>query len=132
MGAAIALFEGATAVKIPRSRFFPVKKCGDLLAVQSDCFVLSKKNVLVPSPNRTLESIKIKLDPKYYGKIDLFNERFKTGVPSLVACESLTVEGDVFFERNVTVKGSVVISNRSKSRAVIHEGTVVEKDIYLK
>ncbi|MBW1842484.1 MAG: UTP--glucose-1-phosphate uridylyltransferase [Deltaproteobacteria bacterium] len=131
MGAAVSLFEGATAVKIPRSRFFPVKKCNDLLAVQSDGFVLSDNSHLVPNPNRRSGAIKINLDPAYYGKIDLFNERFTSGVPSLVDCASLVVEGDVFFERNVTVKGRVVISNSHKSQAVIAEGTVVEKDLYL-
>lgn len=131
MGAAVSLFEGATAVKIPRSRFFPVKKCNDLLAVQSDCFALSENNHLIPNPNRRSESIKINLDPEYYGKIDLFNERFKSGLPSLVECESLVVEGDVLFERNVTVKGRVVITNSRKSQAVIEEGTVIEKDLRL-
>ncbi len=131
MGAAIYLFEGATAVNVPRSRFFPVKKCNDLLAVQSDCFVYSDKKNLIANPDRKLDTIKINLDPRYYGKIDLFNERFKDGVPSLVECESLTVEGDVRFEKNITIKGGVVIKNSGKSQAVIKEGTVIDKDIIL-
>jgi len=98
MGAAISFFEGATAVKVPRTRFFPVKKCNELLAVQSDCFVFSENNTLTPHPNRKFDAIKIDLDPKYYGKIDAFNERFQNGAPSLIECESLTVSGDVFFE----------------------------------
>jgi len=135
MGAAISLFEGATAVKVPRSRFFPVKKCNDLLAVRSDCFVFSKEKNLMTNPDRMLknklDTIKIDLDPKYYGKIDLLEERFKDGVPSLVDCESLTIEGDVFFEKNVTVKGDVKIKNSKKLRADIEEGSVIERDITL-
>jgi len=135
MGAAISLFEGATAVKVPRSRFFPVKKCNDLLAVRSDCYVFSKEKNLMINPARILKdkpnTIKINLDPKYYGKIDLLEDRFKDGVPSLVDCESLTIEGDVFFQKNVTVKGEVKIKNSKNSRADIKEGTVIEGDLTL-
>jgi UDP-N-acetylglucosamine pyrophosphorylase len=52
-------------------------------------------------------------------------------VPSLIECESLTVTGDVFFEGNVTIKGRSVITNSHKSRAVIKEGTVIDKDLKL-
>jgi len=135
MGAAISLFEGATAVKVPRSRFFPVKKCNDLLAVRSDCYVFSKEKNLMLNPARILKdkpnTIKINLDPKYYGKIDLLEERFKDGVPSLVDCESLTIEGDVFFQKNVTVKGEVKIKNSKNFRADIKEGAVIEGDLTL-
>jgi len=135
MGAAISLFEGATAVKVPRSRFFPVKKCSDLLAVRSDCFVFSKEKNLRINPARILKNksstIKIDLDPKYYGKIDLLEERFKDGVPSLVDCESLTIEGDVFFQKNVTIKGKVKIKNSKSSHADIKEGSVIEGDLTL-
>jgi UTP--glucose-1-phosphate uridylyltransferase len=131
MGAAVSFFEGATAVKVPRTRFFPVKKCNELLAVQSNCFVFSENNTLAPHPDRIFDAIKIDLDPKYYGKIDAFNERFQNGVPSLIECESLTVTGDVFFEGNVTIKGRSVITNSHKSRAVIKEGTVIDKDLKL-
>lgn len=125
MGAAISLFEGAVATKVPRSRFFPVKKCNDLLAVRSDCFLLSEENDLILNPERKSDTIKINLDPKYYGKIDLFDERFSKGVPSLVDCESFTIEGDVRFEKNVEIKGNVTIKNSRMSQAVIKEGMVV-------
>jgi UTP--glucose-1-phosphate uridylyltransferase len=133
MGAAIALFEGATAVKVSRARFFPVKKCNDLLAVRSDCFVFSKEKNLMINPAGILknksDTIKINLDPKYYGKIDLLEERFKDGVPSLVDCESLTIEGDVFFQKNVTIKGEVKIKNSKNSRADIKEGEIIDNDL---
>ena len=129
MGAAIALFEGATAVKVSRSRLIPVKKCNDLLAVRSDCFIFSEDYRLILNPDRRLDSIRINLDPKYYGKIDLFNERFKNGVPSLLDCESLTIEGDVFFEANVTLKGNVIIVNRNPHREILRAGSVIDRDV---
>jgi UTP--glucose-1-phosphate uridylyltransferase len=131
MGAAISLFEDAAAIKVPRSRFFPVKKCNDLLAVRSDCFPLTKENNLTLNPKRKSDTIKINLDPKYYGKIDLFDERFTEGVPSLVDCESLTIEGDVRFEKNILIKGKVKIKNNNISQAVIKEGTILEGSVIL-
>lgn len=129
MGAAISLFEGASAIRVPTSRFFPVKKCNDLLAVRSDRFVFSKENNLILNPKIGSQTIAIDLDQKYYGKIDLFDARFVDGIPCLIDCESLTIDGDVRFEKNVTIKGRVVIKNIGKSQAVIREGMVVDEDL---
>ena len=51
MGAAISLFKGAAVIKIPPSRFLPVKKCNDLLLIRSDRFVFSPENSLIVNPN---------------------------------------------------------------------------------
>ena len=40
MGAAIGVFEGARALRVPRPRFAPVKTTNDLLALRSDAYVL--------------------------------------------------------------------------------------------
>ena len=129
MGAAISLFEGAAVIKVPTSRFLPVKKCSDLLSIRSDRFLFSSENNLIVNPNIGTKTIQVDIDPKYYGKIDLFDERFSRGVPSLTNCESLSIKGDVRFESNVAVKGKIVITNKGKTQAVIKEGTVVEKDL---
>jgi UTP--glucose-1-phosphate uridylyltransferase len=132
MGAAISLFEGAAVIKVPASRFLPVKKCNDLLSIRSDRFIFSTENNLISNPNTGTKTIQVDLDPKYYGKIDLFNERFSRSVPSLTNCKSLTVKGDVRFESNVVIRGKIVITNKGKTQGVIKEGTVVEKDIVFK
>ena len=133
MGAAISLFDKAAAVRVPRSRFFPVKTCNDLLAMRSDCFVFTEKKDLRMNPekkiNQKQETIKIKLDPKFYGKIDNFDQRFADGVPSLVDCYSLTIEGDVLFSKDVKIKGSVTIKNTQLSQAVVKEGMVIDQDL---
>ena len=131
MGAAISIFEEATVIKVPRSRFFPVKNCNDLMVVRSDRFVLTKEKGLISNPDRKMGAINIKLDPEYYAKIDFFNKRFINGIPSLIDCESLSVEGDVLFEKNVTIKGKVLIKNTGKFQAVIKEGSVIESDVIL-
>ena len=134
MGAAISLFNNTTAVRVPRSRFFPVKSCNDLLALRSDCYVLGEKNNLRINPKRLstsrADTIKIRLDPKFYGKIDLLQERFNKGLPSLVNCDSLNIHGDVYFEGNVTIEDSVSIKNSHDSPAVIKKGTVIDQDIF--
>lgn len=133
MGAAISLFEGATAVNVPRTRFYPVKTCNDLLAVRSDCFVYAEDESLRIDPARIKNNRpgapKIKLDPDYYGKIDDLDQRFAAGVPSLVGCDELTIEGDVRFEKDVTIKGSVNLKNLKDTQAVIEEGRVIETDL---
>jgi UTP--glucose-1-phosphate uridylyltransferase len=133
MGAAISLFDDTTAVRVSRSRFFPVKSCNDLLALRSDCYVLGEKNNLRIAPQRVsagrADTIKIWLDPNFYGKIDLLEERFKEGLPSLVNCESLNIKGDVYFEGGVIIKGRVSIINSHSTPATIQKGTVLEGDI---
>jgi len=135
MGAAISLFANAAAVRVPRSRFFPVKTCNDLLAMRSDCFVFTAKKNLRMNPDRKIkqkqETIRIMLDPKFYGKIDDFDKRFTGGVPSLVDCYSLSIEGDVLFERDVSIKGSVTIKNTQPSQATIRKGTVIDQDLVI-
>jgi UTP--glucose-1-phosphate uridylyltransferase len=135
MGAAISLFAKSAAVRVPRSRFLPVKTCNDLLAMRSDFFVFTEKKNLRMNPERKIkqkqETIKIKLDPKFYGKIDDFDKRFANGVPSLVDCYSLSIEGDVLFEKDVRIKGSVTIKNTQPFQAVIREKTVIDQDLVL-
>jgi len=135
MGSAISLFEGAAAVNVPRARFLPVKTCNDLLAVRSDCFAYSEREGLKLNPAREsagrTEAIKIKLDPKYYGKFDLLEERFKEGEPSLVECDALSIKGDVRFEKGVVIRGSVTITNPGASPAVVKAGTVIGHDLVL-
>jgi len=132
MGAAVSLFEGSAAVKVPRTRFFPVKKCNDLIVVRSDRFLFSNDKKLILNPDIRSERIRINLDSKFYGKTDQFDERFKHGIPSLVNCGSLTIEGDFLFGKNVVMKGDVKLKNSGASQAVIHDGRVIEdKEIEL-
>jgi UTP--glucose-1-phosphate uridylyltransferase len=135
MGSGISLFEGAAAVNVARARFLPVKTCNDLLAVRSDCFVCSEREGLTLNPARAAsgrtEAIKIRLDPEFYGKFDLLDERFKEGEPSLVECDALTINGDVRFEKGVVIRGTVTLTNPGRTPAVIKAGTVIERDLVL-
>ena len=133
MGAAISLFEGATAVSVPRSRFFPVKTCADLLAARSDLYQLSNTGDLQINPQRAAhgkpETIAIDLDPRFFAKIDQFDNRFREGVPSLIDCEGLSIRGDVRFERDVRMVGNVCITNSRSTQAVVPQGSIVDEDL---
>jgi UTP--glucose-1-phosphate uridylyltransferase len=130
MGAAVSLFEGAAAVNVSKSRFIPVKGHNDLLAICSDCYIVTDKCELAVNPGREeTPPIKVSLDPAFYKKFDMFFERFRQGVPSLVDCESLTIEGDVYFEEHVQIEGRVRIANRSGKPAVVEKNTVIDRDL---
>jgi UTP--glucose-1-phosphate uridylyltransferase len=133
MGAGISLFEGAAAVNVPRARFLPVKKCCDLLAVRSDCFVATEREGLKLNPARVAggrsEAVKITLEPQHYGKFDQLEEKFREGAPSLVECDALTVKGDVRFEGGVVIRGTVTIANTGDAPAVVRRGTVLDRDL---
>ena len=49
MGAAIEVFEGAQALRVPRTRFAPVKTTDDLLALRSDAYELTEDARVVPA-----------------------------------------------------------------------------------
>jgi UTP--glucose-1-phosphate uridylyltransferase len=126
MGAAISVFEGATAIRVPRTRFRPVKQCNDLLALWSDCYICTDDYRVIQNPKRTLGTIAIKLDNRYYKMIDQLRARFPEGAPSLIDCESLEIEGDVRFEGNVVIKGKVKIVNRTGKQHTIPKGTMID------
>ena len=133
MGAAISLFEDTAAVCVPRTRFFPVKTTNDLLAVRSDGYEYTEDHSLrINNRASDTEAVKIKLDSRYYKKIDQMEKRFPAGPPSLINCTSLTVDGDILFEAGVIIRGSVNVRNTGKSQAVVPAGTVIDKDLTFK
>lgn len=125
MGAAIAVFEGAQALKVSRERFAPVKTTNDLLALRSDCYVLTDEAHVVVSPERDGGSPLVELDPEYYKRIEDFDHRFPEGPPSLVQCERFVVRGDVTFGRDVVARGDVELDAGSDERG-IEDGAVLE------
>ncbi len=106
MGAAIGVFHGSRALVVPRSRFAPVKKNNDLVAIWSDIYELNDQYQVVL--RRGIEKApSIELDDRYYGKIEQLLERFRDGVPSLTGCSSLKITGDISFGEDVICEGKV-------------------------
>lgn len=131
MGAAIELFEGASAVRVPRTRFAPVKTTDDLLAVRSDAYVLTEEWQIVANPRRRLPAPPIvSLDPRFYRLIDDLEARFPFGPPSLVDCERFTVRGDVRFGRDIVCRGVVELEARDPAPIVLPNGLIAEGIVF--
>jgi UTP--glucose-1-phosphate uridylyltransferase len=109
MGAAIASFAGAQILRVPRSRFIPVKTTDDLLVLRSDVYALTEDMQVVAAPERADNLPLAELDPDFYRLLDDFDARFPSGPPSLIEAERLTVRGDVTFGAGVVVRGAVEI-----------------------
>jgi UTP--glucose-1-phosphate uridylyltransferase len=129
MGAAISLFDKATAVRVPRARFAPVKKSQDHLALWSDAYVLTEDYHVIRNPKRGLDLPVVQLDSRHYKRMDQLKTHFPHGAPSMVACQSLTVEGDVVFGKGIVLKGAVTIANRGGSQVTIPDGSRIDSDI---
>ena len=125
MGAAIDVFDGARALRVPRRRFAPVKTTSDLLALRSDAYTITDDARIEPAEGRDGAPV-IDLDDDYFKLLPAFEERFPAGAPSLVACDRLTVEGDVEFGADVTVRGAVTVEHDGDGRMRIEDGTVLE------
>jgi UTP--glucose-1-phosphate uridylyltransferase len=116
------VFDGAAALRVPRSRFVPVKTTGDLLSLRSDAYALLPGPRVELSPERGGKPPVIELDPDCYKLVPQLEERFAGGPPSLAACDRLTVSGDVRFGTGVVVRGSV----RLEGPRAIEDGAVLE------
>lgn len=126
MGSAIAVFENATAIRVPQSRFVQVKRTEDLLVVRSDIYTLNDDFQVVPNPSRKLGPIFVTLDDPCYQLIDDMEARFSRGVPSLIDCERLKIVGDIKFGANVKLSGVVELINLSGKQIEISDGTSIE------
>ena len=125
IGAAIAAIPGAGAIRVPRSRFLPVKTSDDLLVLRSDAYELTAEGVLRLSSACAGRAPLAELDRDYFGLIDDFEARFAQGAPSLVAAERLTVKGDVSFGRAVKIKGAVTVEAAAGEALRIDDGAVL-------
>jgi UTP--glucose-1-phosphate uridylyltransferase len=108
MGAAIGVFEGAQAIRVPRSRFVPVKKTSDLLVLRSDAYALGEGARIELAPGRAAAPL-VELDDDHFKLLADFDARFPAGPPSLAQADRLEVRGDVTFGRDVAVRGAVSV-----------------------
>ena len=108
MGAALSVFENGHAIRVPRSRFLPVKTTADLLVVRSDVFELGDDQRLLAHDSARQRALSVRLGGEFTD-IGEFERRFPHGAPSLRDARSLTVEGDVVFGREVRVVGEAVV-----------------------
>mgnify|MGYP000050095061 CR=1 FL=1 len=122
MGAAIEVFEGATAIVVGRDRFLPVKTTNDLLLLRSDAYTLDVDGALRLAVGA---APLVDLDSKHYKTMAKFDARFPHGAPSLKGAAGLTVRGDWTFGKDVVVTGAVTLEDTGKAET-IPDGTVLE------
>jgi UTP--glucose-1-phosphate uridylyltransferase len=114
MGAAVEVFDGATAIEVDRSRFLPVKTTNDLLLLRSDVYGVDDdfrvRAQVDPVPL-------VDLDRSHFTTIGDFDRRLPSP-PSLAGASSLTVRGDWRFEPDVVVRGDVTLDDTGEARSV--------------
>jgi UTP--glucose-1-phosphate uridylyltransferase len=126
MGAAIDVFEGAAALRVPRTRMAPVKTTNDLLVIRSDAYVLRGDARVELAPERGGRVPFVDLDGDHFKLLRDFDARFEHGPPSLVHADRLEVEGNVAFGKDVVVRGSVRLANDGDGQMRVADGTVLE------
>jgi UTP--glucose-1-phosphate uridylyltransferase len=100
--AVVQFFASAIGLKVPRTRFLPVKCTSDLLSAQSNLYTV-RHGSLTRNPARpVLTDPIIKLGPEFAHLSD-FVRRVPV-IPDVLDLEHLTVSGDVYFGRGVIVR----------------------------
>lgn len=130
MGSAIAVFAEAEAIRVPRSRFAPVKRTDDLLAVRSDAYLLTEDHRVVLASERGGVPPTVELDDAYYRFVGDLDRHFPAGAPSLRCCERLKVDGEFEFGRDVALRGVVHFSNPGGPCRIVPDGLVVENSAW--
>jgi UDP-N-acetylglucosamine pyrophosphorylase len=105
MGAAIECFDASRAIEVGRERFAPVKTSADLLAVRSDAYRLADDGRLELAPGRQGVPPVVELDARFR-MVDALDG---LGLPSLLGCRRLSVEGAVEFGPCVVIEGGVSV-----------------------
>lgn len=120
MGAAIECFEQSKIICVDRSRFFPIKNCSDLLLLKSDVVQITDGNVhTIKNGRGVLPSIFL---GKEFSSITSFDERF-LAIPSLVAANSVHLEGNISISENVIFIGNVKIVSHSRDPFILRNQT---------
>ena len=117
MGTAVEAFEGSVALRVPRTRFRPVKTTNELLLLRSDVYELDEQHRIVARTDHPDPTISLDEEYKF---VDDFDGRFPYGPPSLIECTSFSVEGDMTFGARVTAVGEVEVSASAPARVDDH------------
>jgi UTP--glucose-1-phosphate uridylyltransferase len=122
VGSALACFEGAQGLTVPRKRFLPVKKTDDLLLVQSDLFELEHGR-LERNPKRKSPKLPLVQLGEKFTHIAEYQKRFPAP-PSLLDLESLKISGDVSFEGSSILRGHVCLAG-DKNPLIVPDGKIL-------
>lgn len=130
MGAAIECFDQAGAVRVPRTRFAPVKSTSDLLAIRSDAYEITKDWRLILGSQFNGQPPKVDLDSQYYKIVDQLDSHIQR-IPSLRDCKELRIRGPVTINEDVVFKGIVQVENLTSSDQKLAGGEYENEEIQL-
>ena len=109
MGSAINIFDNSSAIRVPRTRFIPIKTTNDLIKIKSDLFELTKNFRIQSIYPEIVKKLIVNLDPKYYKMIDDFEERFNNVEILMSKCKSLEIIGNIKFSGKIDFLDDVKI-----------------------
>lgn len=109
-GSLINKMKNTLAIVVERKkRYLPVKTTADLMLIQSDLFsILHGALKLTTIPTQLSSPLPIIKLGKEFTVIDDYNRRIprNQNTPNIAELEHLTIAGDVFIGKNVTLKGT--------------------------
>jgi len=126
-GAAIKNFRGACGINVPRSRFLPVKKTSDLLLLMSNLYEIENGKLTLSALRSFPTTPLVKLGSQF-DKVKDYLNRFQS-IPDILELDHLTVSGNVWFGRDVTLKGTVIIIANDGERIDVPSGSILENKI---
>ncbi|MBV7331607.1 UTP--glucose-1-phosphate uridylyltransferase [Chloroflexi bacterium TSY] len=133
MGAAIGLLPNVQALVVPRDRFLPVKNTNHLFALWSDAFVLDDDFRVVRNPKRlSSHEPLIDLDTHYFKSVDQLRSRWPNGVPSLLNCDRLSIQGNLFLSNDMNLAGDVCIQYLGDEPLYLAPYRISENNIQIK
>lgn len=107
-GEAIQFFKNFIGVKVPRSRFLPVKSSSDLFLVQSNLYQI-KHGSLLMNPERSVATIPIVKLGLEFQSVKEYAARFERGIPNILELDHLTVAGDIKFGSDIALKVRLLV-----------------------
>ena len=124
MGAAIGSFAGARLLRVPRTRFVPVKTTDDLLVLRSDVYAVTDDDARRAGPRaRRQPAVRRARQRLLQAAATTSSARFPTARRRCARRERLVVHGDVTFGKGVVVRGAVELDESEPTR--LDPGTVL-------
>ncbi|VDP88338.1 unnamed protein product [Echinostoma caproni] len=93
----------------------------------SNLYVLEAGRLML-SPLRSFPSVPLVKLGSHFKKVKDFLTRFAS-IPDMLELDHLTVTGDVFFGKNITLKGTVIIIANFGNLITMPSGAILENKI---
>jgi UTP--glucose-1-phosphate uridylyltransferase len=119
MGAAIECFPGAAAIEVPRLRFAPVKTTSDLMIIRSNACILTDDFRIELAPERHGQPPILELDKAHYKLVDGLETLITQGVPDLLHCQRLKIQGRMTFSPGVVIQGRVSLEAAQEHNTIV-------------